>query len=256
MGTLIQDNCDGQFSDAEEESIGEIPIKNLQIVKEEVILNSQDEEDFYEDSDDYDDPDYEFWDEERGSYTGQNPNRQSSANASTKVTKFQPTEKVFKKFAGKINIERYEGPKVSNSALNKVLEQNRRDDRDRLRVKDKADRATIEQVMDPRTRMILFKLLNRGFIFEINGCISTGKEANVYHCTAKDDPDRAIKIYKTSILVFKDRDKYVSGEFRFRQGYGRKNPRKMVRTWAEKEMRNLTRLYNCGIPCPKPILLR
>jgi RIO kinase 1 len=126
----------------------------------------------------------------------------------------------------------------------------------RNRVKDKSDRATIEQVMDPRTRMILFKLLNRGFISEINGCISTGKEANVYHCTTKEGKDRAIKIYKTSILIFKDRDKYVTGEFRFRQGYGRKNPRKMVRTWAEKEMRNLTRLHNAGIPCPEPILLR
>ena len=68
--------------------------------------------------------------------------------------------------------------------------------------------------MDPRTRMILFKLLNRGAISEINGCISTGKEANVYHASGKMDRDVAIKIYKTSILVFKDRDKYVSGEFR------------------------------------------
>ena len=84
----------------------------------------------------------------------------------------------------------------------------------------------------------------------------TGKEANVYHCTTKEGRDRAIKIYKTSILIFKDRDKYVTGEFRFRQGYGRKNPRKMVRTWAEKEMRNLIRLHNVGIPCPEPILLR
>ena len=42
------------------------------------------------------------------------------------------------------------------------------------RVRDKSDRATVEQEMDPRTRMILFKLLNRGFIQEINGCISTG----------------------------------------------------------------------------------
>ena len=51
----------------------------------------------------------------------------------------------------------------------------------RVRIKDKADRATAEQVMDPRTRMILFKLLNRGSIKHIDGCISTGKEANVYH---------------------------------------------------------------------------
>jgi RIO kinase 1 len=62
--------------------------------------------------------------------------------------------------------------------------------------------------------MILFKLLNRGTISVVNGCISTGKEANVYHATGKENQDVAIKIYKTSILVFKDRDKYVSGEFR------------------------------------------
>lgn len=35
--------------------------------------------------------------------------------------------------------------------------------------------------MDPRTRMILFKLLNQGFFRHIDGCISTGKEANVYY---------------------------------------------------------------------------
>ncbi|KAJ8305298.1 hypothetical protein KUTeg_015843 [Tegillarca granosa] len=49
------------------------------------------------------------------------------------------------------------------------------------------------------------------------------------------------QVYKTSILIFKDRDKYVSGEFRFRHGYCKHNPRKMVKTWAEKEMRNLIR---------------
>ncbi|KAJ2034348.1 Serine/threonine-protein kinase rio1, partial [Coemansia sp. RSA 922] len=47
--------------------------------------------------------------------------------------------------------------------------------------KDKADRATTEQVLDPRTRIILFKLLNQGIVYEVHGCISTGKEANVYH---------------------------------------------------------------------------
>lgn len=35
--------------------------------------------------------------------------------------------------------------------------------------------------MDPRTRMILFKLLNQGFFQQIDGCLSTGKEANVYY---------------------------------------------------------------------------
>lgn len=120
---------------------------------------------------------------------------------------------------------------------------------------DKADRATTDQVLDPRTRMILFKMINRGVIHEINGCISTGKEANVYHAFTEEEEHRAIKIYKTSILVFKDRDRYVSGEFRFRAGYSRHNPRKMVKVWAEKETRNLKRIYQSGIPVPKPLHL-
>lgn len=58
----------------------------------------------------------------------------------------------------------------------------------------------------------------------IAGCLSTGKEANVYYArgVGKDEEDiqeYAVKIFKTSILVFKDRDKYVSGEYRFRNGY-------------------------------------
>lgn len=35
------------------------------------------------------------------------------------------------------------------------------------------------QAIDPRTRMVLFKMLNRGVFHEMNGCISTGKEVCV-----------------------------------------------------------------------------
>ena len=134
--------------------------------------------------------------------------------------------------------------------------------------KDKSDRATSEQVLDPRTRMTLLQMINRGIISEINGCVSTGKESNVYHAIsiAQDSSSseevaavtlhRAIKVYKTSILVFKDRDKYMTGEFRFRQGYNKSSHRAMVKVWAEKEMRNLKRLWAAGIPCPEPIYLR
>lgn len=43
-------------------------------------------------------------------------------------------------------------------------------------MKDKADRATNEQVLDPRTRLILFKMIGRGVVDIVNGCVSTGKE--------------------------------------------------------------------------------
>ncbi|KDN45397.1 hypothetical protein RSAG8_04984, partial [Rhizoctonia solani AG-8 WAC10335] len=135
---------------------------------------------------------------------------------------------------------------------------NRKAASERANVKDKSDRATNEQVLDPRTRIILFKMIGRGLIWEVNGCVSTGKEANVYHALTPSQPPGhlALKIYKTSILVFKDRDRYVTGEHRFRHGYSKRNPRKMVRLWAEKEMRNLKRLMVAGIRCPEPIEVR
>lgn len=35
--------------------------------------------------------------------------------------------------------------------------------------------------MDPRTRLLMFKLVNAGVLEKINGCISTGKESVVFH---------------------------------------------------------------------------
>ncbi|KAL9084396.1 MAG: hypothetical protein Q9165_008110 [Trypethelium subeluteriae] len=134
------------------------------------------------------------------------------------------------------------------------------------RTADKSDRATSEQVLDPRTRMILLQMINRNVVSEVHGCLSTGKEANVYYAlhtpeqvdeeALKSSIQRAIKVYKTSILVFKDREKYVAGEFRFRQGYNKGSNRAMVKVWAEKEMRNLRRIHAAGIPCPEPVHLR
>lgn len=123
-------------------------------------------------------------------------------------------------------------------------------------MKGREDRATTEQVLDPRTRMILFKLMGKGFLQQIDGCLSTGKEANVYYARGEGDKEYAVKIFKTSILVFKDRDRYVSGEYRFRHGYCRSNPRKMVKVWAEKEMRNLKRLQQSNLLAPVPHLLK
>ncbi|KAL2177474.1 RIO1 family-domain-containing protein [Thermothelomyces heterothallicus CBS 202.75] len=129
------------------------------------------------------------------------------------------------------------------------------------RDKDKADRATAELVLDQRTRMILLQMINRGVVNEIHGAISTGKEANVYGAVLYPDGggepvQRAVKIYKTAILVFKDRERYITGEHRFKAGAEKGNNRKMVKLWAEKEFRNLRRLHAAGIACPEPLMLK
>ena len=149
---------------------------------------------------------------------------------------------------------------LSHAVKNSVAKMHGMETYKRTLTQGRDDRATSEQVLDPRTRLILFKFLSQGFFETIDGCLSTGKEANVYYAKAGKDSDGvqeyAVKIYKTSILVFKDRDKYVSGEHRWRKGYCKSNPRKMVKVWAEKEMRNYRRIYQSGIPCPRPILLK
>ncbi|KAK7159088.1 hypothetical protein R3I94_005429 [Phoxinus phoxinus] len=263
----------GQFDDANEtgseSGISRLPDKpSLENRLDEVTLQSfendtqgDNEEDYDYDDDDEEDDEWD-WNDSGGRdftkrytamRTGSNPqaNRQSSNNKSTKMS--TPSDKVLRKYENKINLDKL---RYADSVTNKVTLMQKQREADTFRVKDKSDRATVEQVLDPRTRMILFKMLSRGVISEINGCISTGKEANVYHATTVKGESRAIKIYKTSILLFKDRDKYVSGEFRFRHGYCKGNPRKMVRTWAEKEMRNLIRLQTAQIPSPEPIMLR
>uniref|UniRef100_A0A8I5TDL8 Serine/threonine-protein kinase RIO1 n=1 Tax=Pongo abelii TaxID=9601 RepID=A0A8I5TDL8_PONAB len=259
----------GQFDDADSSDSENRDLKTVKEKDDILFEDLQDnvnengegeiEDEEEEGYDDDDDDDWD-WDEGVGKLTkgyvwngGSNPqaNRQTSDSSSAKMS--TPADKVLRKFENKINLDKLN---VTDSVINKVTEKSRQKEADMYRIKDKADRATVEQVLDPRTRMILFKMLTRGIITEINGCISTGKEANVYHASTANGESRAIKIYKTSILVFKDRDKYVSGEFRFRHGYCKGNPRKMVKTWAEKEMRNLIRLNTAEIPCPEPIMLR
>lgn len=138
-------------------------------------------------------------------------------------------------------------------------------------------------MLDNRTRTVLLKLMNRGVIGSLHGCVSTGKEANVYFADAPTEATinadaaqsqgttaaavaadmqarfpggLAVKVFKTSILVFKDRDRYVTGEFRFRRGYAKHNPRKMVRLWAEKELRNLHRMQLAGLAVPAPVAVK
>nr|XP_020028289.1 serine/threonine-protein kinase RIO1 [Castor canadensis] len=267
---LMSQVVPGQFDDADSSDSENIDLKTTKvedyILFEELqnnvtekkgegeIEDEEDEEEDYDDDNDWD------WNDGVGKLTkgyawngGSNPqaSRQTSSYNSAKMS--TPADKVLRKFENKINLDKLN---VTDSVINKVTEKSRQKEADMYRIKDKADRATVEQVLDPRTRMILFKILTRGIISEINGCISTGKEANVYHASTANGESRAIKIYKTSILVFKDRDKYVSGEFRFRHGYCKGNPRKMVKTWAEKEMRNLIRLNTAEVPCPEPIMLK
>ncbi|KRZ72064.1 Serine/threonine-protein kinase RIO1, partial [Trichinella papuae] len=137
---------------------------------------------------------------------------------------------------------------VEESMLNKNMRQaleihERNTDENKHRIRDKQDRATVELALDLRTRMNIFKLIQRGFISAVHGCISTGKEANVYRASSKHG-DVAVKVYRTSVMTFKDRDRYISSEYRYEF---------FLNLWAEKEYRNLKRIDNVDIACPTPL---
>jgi RIO kinase 1 len=139
------------------------------------------------------------------------------------------------------------------------------------RRKDKANTATKDKVLDPKTVNILKNLEKRGKLKNLSSSVSSGKEANIY--TAKcsnsliskfiqpiaQEPDIfvdvALKIYKTSTMIFKDRSKYIINEKRF-ANFCTSNSRKLIKLWAEKEVRNLKRLNKVGIPSPKPLYLK
>ena len=118
------------------------------------------------------------------------------------------------------------------------------------RISNKDIKVTFEGVLDPTTRMILYKLIQNNYIDKIYGIIKTGKEANVYHAYHQDisgsnNPSNntnnnsnrnnlnnnnqqnskfrwnksftnyAIKIFKTTLNEFSNRQDYFHGDHRY-----------------------------------------
>lgn len=118
-----------------------------------------------------------------------------------------------------------------------------------LRKQTKSElRKISEGVFDQSTLAALYRLSRKGCLDEIKGIISTGKESNVYHGLLGDE-EIAIKIYKGETSDFKTMEKYITGDRRFG---GWRNRRQLVYSWAKKEFKNLSRVYD-RVKCPRPI---
>uniref|UniRef100_A0A0R3RXU0 Serine/threonine-protein kinase RIO3 n=1 Tax=Elaeophora elaphi TaxID=1147741 RepID=A0A0R3RXU0_9BILA len=143
------------------------------------------------------------------------------------------------------------GEKLSNRVYNKLRNYCKTEQRRNVRVKDKDEKATNELSLDKVTRLIIYRFITAGLFDIIENVIATGKESVVLHATAHADGVRffeekhcALKVYKMTLSEFKNRSEYVQDDYRFR------NPRRVLRIWAEKEM------VRGGMKCPKPIRLR
>jgi RIO kinase 1 len=115
-----------------------------------------------------------------------------------------------------------------------------------------SERATIEEVFDQATLMVIYRFLNNGIVNEVNGVVNAGKESRVYWGKTKTGEDRAIKIYLTSSAEFKKGMlMYIEGDYRFKNV--KRDTRALISTWAMKEFRNLEAAIYAKIRVPKPI---
>ncbi|XP_071369492.1 serine/threonine-protein kinase RIO3 isoform X2 [Centroberyx affinis] len=152
--------------------------------------------------------------------------------------------------------------KLSNQVFNSLKRHCQNEQRRSARLHEKKEHSTAEQAVDPRTRLLMYKMVNAGVLENINGCISTGKESVVFHADGgsleeQPIPDEVVlKVFKTTLNEFKNRDRYIKDDYRFKDRFSKLNPRKIIRLWAEKEMHNLTRMKKAEIPCPEVVLLK
>lgn len=154
--------------------------------------------------------------------------------------------------------------KLSNSVFNQLKSYSQKNKKNNKAYDRKDNTATAEMGIDEPTRLRLYKLINNQVLEQINGIISTGKEAVILH--AYSDPsypgdqelpkEIAIKIFKTTLNEFKQRDRYIKDDYRFKDRFSKQNNRTVIKMWAEKEMHNLKRIKNIGIRCPSVIALK
>lgn len=151
---------------------------------------------------------------------------------------------------------------LSNKVYNKLCRSAMSDMRRKNRVHDKVEKATSEMALDPKTRLLIFKMINNAVLEVVNGIVSSGKEAVVFHAQGgelEDEPlpaNCAVKVFKTTLTDFKTRERYIREDYRFKDRVSKNNSQKLIRLWAEKEYHNLRRLQRAGIPSPKPVLIK
>ncbi|KAK3773182.1 hypothetical protein RRG08_013766 [Elysia crispata] len=152
---------------------------------------------------------------------------------------------------------------LPNKVYNRLKAHSNHESRRGQKVHEKKEHSTAIKAVDQKTRIILFKLINSGFLTGIDGVVSEGKEAVIFKSTGgmKDEkplPSHVIlKIFKTTMNEFRIRAKYVQGDHRLSKDiYKKQNPRKIMKLWAEKECMNLKRMRRQNIPCPTPITLK
>ncbi|MBQ3620915.1 MAG: hypothetical protein II940_04505 [Methanosarcinaceae archaeon] len=137
-----------------------------------------------------------------------------------------------------------------NDKRMRMLEDKR--NKGRIFRKDSENLKVEENVFDVPTLKLLYTLSNKGYIEEMGGSISTGKEANLFYAKGRDGRENAVKIYRISSSTFQAMDPYIFKDPRFMNiRHSRKD---IIFAWTRKEYQNLLRVRRADIPAPEPLL--
>ena len=146
---------------------------------------------------------------------------------------------------------------MSKRAQKKLAHQEKRvERRDKMLEHDfSSERATLEEVFDRATFMVIYELLKSGVLYEVHGVVNAGKEARVYWGKNKEGKDLAVKIYLTASAEFrKGMLKYIEGDYRFKGV--KRDTRSLIFTWAQKEYRNLEQASRAKVRVPRPVAVK
>jgi RIO kinase 1 len=134
----------------------------------------------------------------------------------------------------------------------KMQEKLLRSDREnRYLRKDSNQRKVMEEVFDRATLLAVEDLIARKDLRDLNGVVSSGKEARVYWGLDQDGGPLAVKIYLTSSSDFRRRLGYIAGDRRF--GKLPSGSRDTVYLWTRKEFKNLQLAGAAGVRVPRPV---
>lgn len=134
----------------------------------------------------------------------------------------------------------------------RLLERERRFEKEyKMKIKRSEEYEALEEVFDKPTLMLIYRMLNKGVLYEVGGVVSAGKESRVYYGKARDR-EVAIKIYLTGSAEFrKGMMPYILGDYRFSNI--KKDVRSIISLWARKEFVNLREFWRAKVPVPEPI---
>lgn len=106
-------------------------------------------------------------------------------------------------------------------------------------------------VFDNYTNRTLFRLITKGNFQGMESPISVGKESNVFSALTKTNRRVIVKIYRLETCDFNKMYDYIKDDPRYHKL--RRNKRKIILAWVQREYKNLLKANKAKVTVPKVI---